>query len=81
MPTLEDGPLSLRLIAGGLHGARSPLATASETLYADIALAAGGTYRVEATHEERALYILSGPVAVDGKSYDPGALLILAPRV
>jgi redox-sensitive bicupin YhaK (pirin superfamily) len=80
LPTIEDGPLSLRLIAGRLHGARSPLATASETLYADIALAAGGTYRVEATHDERALYILAGLVAVDGKTYEPGALLILAPR-
>ncbi|MEX1235724.1 MAG: pirin family protein [Roseovarius sp.] len=80
LPTIEDGALSLRLIAGALHGARSPLATASETLYADIALTAGGTYRVEATHEERALYILAGPVAVDGKTYEPGTLLILAPR-
>ena len=80
MPVVEDGPLRLRLIAGELHGVRSPLATASETLYADIALARGGTYRVEASHEERALYILAGPVTVDGTSYEHGTLLILAPR-
>jgi redox-sensitive bicupin YhaK (pirin superfamily) len=80
LPTIEDGALTLRLIAGALHGVRSPLATASETLYADIALAAGGTYRVEATHDERALYILTGPISVDGKTHEPGTLLILAPR-
>ncbi len=80
LPVVDDTGLNLRLIAGELHGARSPLATASETLYADIALAAGGSYRVEATHEERALYILSGHVVIDGTSHEPGTLLILAAR-
>ncbi len=80
MPVIEDGALRMRLIAGALHGVRSPLATVSETLYADIVLARGGRYRVEASHEERALYVLAGPVTVDGTSYEHGTLLVLAPR-
>jgi redox-sensitive bicupin YhaK (pirin superfamily) len=78
LPVIEDGALRLRLIAGDLHGARSPLATASETLYADVALAQGGRYAVAASHEERALYVLSGRLAVDGAAYEAGTLLILA---
>jgi redox-sensitive bicupin YhaK (pirin superfamily) len=78
LPVIEDGALSLRLIAGDLHGARSPLATASETLYADIALAAGGRYKVEASHEERAIYVVAGAIQADGARYEAGTLLIAA---
>ncbi|MEM6679504.1 MAG: pirin-like C-terminal cupin domain-containing protein, partial [Pseudomonadota bacterium] len=78
LPRIQDGKLDMRLIAGALHGAASPLKTASETLYADIALAAGGRYQVEASHEERALYVLAGPIAVEEKTYEPGTLLILS---
>ncbi len=79
MPRLEDGALSLRLIAGAMHGLRSPLATASETLYADIGLRAGGRVEIEPSHEERALYLLSGTVEIDGAQHGPGRLLVLRP--
>jgi redox-sensitive bicupin YhaK (pirin superfamily) len=77
MPRLEDGHLSLRLIAGEMHGLRSPLATASETLNADIGLRAGGRVEIEPTHEERALYLLSGTVEIDGTRHEEGRLLVL----
>ena len=79
LPRLEDGALSLRLIAGAMHGLRSPLETASETLYADVSLRAGGRFEVEASHEERAIYILSGRIEVDGASHEPARLLVLRP--
>ncbi len=79
MPRLDDGALSLRLIAGEMHGLRSPLATVSETLYADIGLSAGGRVEIEPSHEERALYLLSGTVEIDGARHEPGRLLVLRP--
>ena len=79
LPRIEDGALSLRLIAGSAHGVASPLATASETLYADIGLRRGGRYEVEAGHEERAIYILSGRIEVDGAAHDSARLLVLRP--
>lgn len=79
LPRLEDGALSLRLIAGATHGLRSPLATASETLYADIGLRAGGRVAIEPTHEERAIYILSGRISVDGASHEAARLLVMRP--
>ena len=72
MPRIEDGHLSLRLIAGEMHGLRSPLATASETLYADIGLNTGGRFEIEPSHEERALYLLSGTVEIDGAHHEAG---------
>ncbi|MBY8977529.1 pirin family protein [Rhodobacteraceae bacterium NNCM2] len=79
MPVIEDGPLRLRLLAGAMHGARSPLRTASETLYADITLAAGGTFEVEPSHDERAVYILTGTAGIEGVEHTGGRLLILSP--
>ena len=78
LPVITEGALSLRLIAGDLHGVRSPLATASETLYADVSLGAGGRYQVEASHEERALYVVEGALHADGTRFEAGTLLIAA---
>lgn len=77
IPVITDGALSLRLIAGEMQGVRSPLKTASETLYADVSLERGGRFQVEASHEERALYILSGRLSVEGTEHGDAALLIL----
>lgn len=79
LPTVSDGKLDLRLIAGATHGLTSPLATASETLYADLSLSAGGRFDLEAEYEERAIYVLSGTVSLDGGRHDAGRLLVLRP--
>jgi redox-sensitive bicupin YhaK (pirin superfamily) len=79
LPELDDGALSLRLIAGSTHGLVSPLATASETLYADISLGAGGRFEIEADYDERAVFVLTGEVEISGDTYGAGTLLILRP--
>lgn len=45
LPVVEDGGLSARLIAGSAFGATSLLATASDTLYADVTLPPRGRKR------------------------------------
>ena len=79
LPVVEDAGAQMRLIAGATHGERSPLATASETLYADVALAPGACFRVEAGHDERALYTVGGTIEVAGGEHGPGRLLVLHP--
>ena len=79
LPVLEDGGVRARLIAGRAFGAVSPLVTASETLYADVELAAGGTLSVEPTVPERALYTISGAIEVAGQFFQAGQLLVLRP--
>jgi redox-sensitive bicupin YhaK (pirin superfamily) len=79
LPVVEEGGATARLIAGRAYGAASPLATASETLYADVTMRAGARLPVDADHEERALYTISGSVEVAGDRFEPGRLLVLRP--
>ena len=50
---------------------RAPTPVFSETLYAAVELAAGGRIALPAEHEERAIYVVSGEVAVDGVTVAP----------
>ena len=69
----------MRLIAVRAFGVASPLATASETLYADVQLEAGARIPIEPTYEERALYTVTGTIEVAGDAFEPGQLLVLRP--
>ena len=79
LPVVEADGVNARVIAGEAFGARSPLLTASDTLYADLSLAAGATVPVDATYEERALYTIAGEIEVGGDTFGPGHLLVLRP--
>ena len=79
LPVVEDGGMTARLIAGTAFGARSPLATASETLYADVQLASGASFPIEPSVTERALYTISGEIEVAGQAFGPAQLLVLRP--
>jgi redox-sensitive bicupin YhaK (pirin superfamily) len=72
----EDGA-AFRVVIGDLHGARSPVRTASETLYADVRLEAGGRFQIPATAEERAIYTLDGEVEIAGDRFSSDRLLVL----
>ncbi|WP_241759414.1 pirin family protein [Pyxidicoccus parkwayensis] len=79
LPVLDDAGTRVRVIAGELYGARSPVKTMSELFYADAVLAPRAKLQVRASHEERAAYIAEGLVELDGQTYGPGQLLILRP--
>jgi len=79
LPLIEADGVRARLIAGSAFGARSPLETASETLYADVLIAAGAQMPIDATYEERALYTISGSIEVTGDVFEPAQLLVLRP--
>src|SRR5215207_1897910 len=76
LPTVNVEGISARLIAGEAFGARSPLKTPSDTLYADVHLAAGAKLPIEPSHEERALYTLAGEIEVAGDTFGPHQLLV-----
>jgi redox-sensitive bicupin YhaK (pirin superfamily) len=50
-------------------------------LCADLALAPGGRYRLDAAHTERAFYVVEGRVRVEGEPpvYDTARLILLKP--
>jgi redox-sensitive bicupin YhaK (pirin superfamily) len=79
LPLVEDHGTSVRLILGSLYGRTSPVRTFSEMFYADAALAAGASLPLDASHEERGIYIVSGTIEVAGERFEEGQLLVFRP--
>lgn len=76
LPVIEEKDKRVRLIAGSLYGAASPVPTFSATLYADAALEAGATLPLDAGYEERAIYVVSGTLDVAGDRFEGPQLLV-----
>ena len=64
---------------GELEGKRSPVTVYHDTLYADIRLVAGASYRVPADAEERAVFVLDGHVTISGDRFSENRLLVFRP--
>ncbi|SDF41643.1 pirin family protein [Thalassobaculum litoreum] len=79
LPTLEAEGKAVRIIAGSLWGATSPVTTFSEMIYADVALETGARLPIPAEHEERAIYVSEGTVVINGDRFECGQLLVLHP--
>jgi redox-sensitive bicupin YhaK (pirin superfamily) len=73
-----DG-VTLSVIAGDALGLRSPVATAWPTLYVHARFAPGALLEMPADHEERAVYVVQGELAVDSGRIIEGQLAALAP--
>ena len=79
IPQLTDGGLTLRVVAGAMHGLRSPVVTSWDTVFADVHLQAGSVLPLDSAHEERAVYVLSGDIEINGDRHGPQRLLVLRP--
>ncbi len=79
LPVVSGDGVSMRVVAGTFLGQRSPLATRSDTLFADASLAPGATLPFDAGTEERALYIAAGEIEIAGDRFASGQLLVLRP--
>jgi len=69
----------VRVVVGSLYGERSPVATASPTVFADATLKAGGVLPLDAEHEERAIYVIDGEIDIAGDRFGRERLLVLRP--
>jgi redox-sensitive bicupin YhaK (pirin superfamily) len=79
LPLVGGDGKSVRVIAGSAYGARSPVDTLWDTLFADVTLAAGAALPIDTDTEERAVYIISGEVDIAGDRFTSGRLLIFRP--
>jgi len=79
LPAIDADGIRARLIAGDAFGMHSPLKTPSQTLYADVHLAAGAQLPIDGAYEERALYTIAGTIEIAGETFGPGQLLVLRP--
>lgn len=81
LPLIEDGGVRARIIMGELWGSRAPTTTYAETIYADIALDAGGAIPIDSRADERALYVAEGDATIDGMPLDRLTLYVLRPGI
>jgi redox-sensitive bicupin YhaK (pirin superfamily) len=79
LPKLDEGGKRVRAIAGKLYGLASPVKTFSEIFYADAQLDVGASLPLDAEHEERGLYTISGEIEIAGDVFTPGRLLVFRP--
>jgi redox-sensitive bicupin YhaK (pirin superfamily) len=81
LPTHEGEGVRMTLAAGSGFGMTSPVKTFSDLVFADVALEAGARLRIPAEHIERAVYLISGSIAIDGQdgAHPPSQLLVFRP--
>lgn len=79
LPELQIDSGLIRLILGTAFGMASPVPTHSPMFYAAVELQEGGTFSMPREHAERAVYISSGAIRLEGAEYTAGDLLVLYP--
>lgn len=79
LPQWDDAGVAGQLIAGSAYGLTAGTETHSPQFYAHLDMAAGATAEIPGGYEERALYIATGAVEVDGTRHESGRMLILTP--
>ncbi len=79
LPRVDGQAYTLTLIAGTGWGMQSPVQTHSPLFYADVHFHQSGCFPVPAEHAERAIYVVSGKVTLEGETLEPGLVHVLQP--
>jgi quercetin 2,3-dioxygenase len=80
LPVTGIGGFEVTVFAGSLAGARSPAATFSEIVGAELAAARDASGSIPLAHEhEHVIFVATGQARVDGTVLRPGQLLYLGP--
>ncbi len=76
LPLIESAGRKIRVMIGEAYGAKSGVKTHSQTLYVEVALAAGEKLLLPDQIEERAVYIVSGSLAAQASDIDTHCMAI-----
>jgi redox-sensitive bicupin YhaK (pirin superfamily) len=79
LPFVTDRGFTARVVAGRAFGTRSPVATASDTLFVDVVIEAGTTIPLDPDYEERAIYVVDGEIEIAGDRFTGPRLLVFRP--
>jgi len=79
LPQWKDAGVAGQLIAGSAYGLTASAETHSPLFYAHLDMAPGATAEIPGGHKERAIYIATGVVEMDGTRYEAGRMLVLGP--
>jgi redox-sensitive bicupin YhaK (pirin superfamily) len=79
LPTYESDGMWARLIAGEAFGAKANVKVHSPMFYVHWRLQAGARAQLPADYPERAAFVVSGQVEVDGRTFTQGQMLVFGP--
>lgn len=79
IPVHRAGPVTVRVLIGKAFGLASPVTVFTPTLYLDVNAPAGGTLELEPSPLERAAYVVSGALSIDGETIEPNTMAMLPP--
>lgn len=79
LPVVEDKGLKARIIAGSAFGATSAVTMVSDWFYVEVTAEAGVAVPLDATYEERAIYLVEGEVEIAGDKFAAPQMLIFRP--
>jgi redox-sensitive bicupin YhaK (pirin superfamily) len=79
LPTYEGHGLWARLLAGEAFGAKAKVRTLSPMFYVHWSLQANAKAELPAEYPERAAYIVTGSVEVEGQAFHTGRMLVFKP--
>jgi redox-sensitive bicupin YhaK (pirin superfamily) len=77
LPQWSDAGVDGQLIAGSAYGLTAGANTLSPMFYAHLEMAAGATSEIPDGRVERALYVATGAVEMDGGRHEAGRMLVL----
>lgn len=77
LPLLEAHGVRVRVIFGTGLGASSPVALPSPTLYLHLEMGGGSHFDLGAEEEERAVYVVDGPIAIGTETIQSGTMAVL----
>jgi redox-sensitive bicupin YhaK (pirin superfamily) len=78
-PQVAGEGKGVRVMMGSLYGVHSPVETLSDTIFAEVRLQPGAQLPIDADHEERAIYLVSGEVNIAGDRFAAPQLLVFRP--
>ncbi|WP_421787095.1 pirin family protein [Hyphobacterium sp.] len=77
LPEIERDGVRMRLILGEAYGETSPVKVFSPIFYLHVESDAGSIFKLTDEHEERAVYVVSGEVEIDGLLFGEGEMIVL----
>ena len=77
LPQWSDAGVHGQLIAGSAYGLTAAAKTHSPLFYAHLDLEAGAVAEIPADQPERALYVATGAVELDGRRFEAGQMAVL----
>jgi redox-sensitive bicupin YhaK (pirin superfamily) len=78
LPIIEADGANLKIILGEIHGQKSPVKTVSNPLYVECNLTDQALLTIPKDFEERAVYLLSGTLEIDGQLFEAGNMVVFA---